>query len=177
VPRRRGWRPCFGQVSSAQGHLAKQGVGPGDVFLFFGWFRQAERQGAHWRFVPGAPDIHSLFGWLQVGEVVAVNAGTLAALPPWMHDHPHVVFADQMGAGNTLYLAADRLFDGRLSGAGCFERWTPRLQLTAPGRSRSVWRLPTWMNPGLGHTVLSYHTDPKRWHLDNDSTLLGDRRT
>jgi Nucleotide modification associated domain 3 len=173
VPRLSGWRPSFGQVSSAQGHLGNQGVGPGDIFLFFGWFRQAERrEGQQWRFVPGTSDIHSLFGWLQVGEIVAVNPTSIPALPVWMHDHPHVAFAAQMSIGNTLYLAADRLFDGRLPGAGCFDTWTPKLQLTASGRSRSVWRLPAWMNPSMGHVNLTYHSDPKRWNLDGDSTLL-----
>lgn len=172
VPRRDDWRPCFGQTSSAQGHLARQGVGVGDVFLFFGWFRQAERIGEHWRFVQGAPDIHCIFGWLQVGEVVPVNPASIAELPLWLQDHPHVAFAGQMSSGNTLYLAADGLFDGRLSGAGCFDLWYPKRQLTAPGRSRSVWRLPAWMDPSMGDTKLSYHTDQERWHLEGDATLL-----
>ena len=30
---------AFGQVASAQGHLNNQGVGSGDLFLFFGTFR------------------------------------------------------------------------------------------------------------------------------------------
>ena len=38
-----GWRPSLGQTGAAQSHLESQGVGPGDVFLFFGWFRQVER--------------------------------------------------------------------------------------------------------------------------------------
>ena len=37
-----GWRPALGQTGAAQTHLEGQGVGPGDVFLFFGWFREVE---------------------------------------------------------------------------------------------------------------------------------------
>src|SRR4051794_23719386 len=40
LPRLPGWRPCFGQTSSSQSPLASCGVDLGDLFLFFGWFRQ-----------------------------------------------------------------------------------------------------------------------------------------
>ena len=36
------WQAAFGQIKSAQGVLKNQGVGEGDLFLFFGWFRQTE---------------------------------------------------------------------------------------------------------------------------------------
>jgi hypothetical protein len=36
--RREGWMPAFGQVGAAETHLENQGVGMGDLFLFFGWF-------------------------------------------------------------------------------------------------------------------------------------------
>src|ERR1019366_2374960 len=34
------WRPAFGQSGAAAGHLINQGVGAGDLFIFFGWFRK-----------------------------------------------------------------------------------------------------------------------------------------
>ena len=43
LPRARGWRPLFGQVGTSQSHLENHGVGPGDIFLFFGLFRKVER--------------------------------------------------------------------------------------------------------------------------------------
>jgi hypothetical protein len=43
LPRTPGWRPSLGQIDAAQGHLAKQMVEEGDLFLFFGWFRQIEK--------------------------------------------------------------------------------------------------------------------------------------
>ena len=36
------WRGMLGQAGIAQSHLNKQGVGSGDVFLFFGLYRQVE---------------------------------------------------------------------------------------------------------------------------------------
>jgi hypothetical protein len=172
VPRKPGWTPCFGQLATAQSHLAAQQVGVGDVFLFFGWFRQAERHGDRWRFVPGAPNIHSLFGWLQIGDVIAASDRVAVQSRPSLHDHPHVVFADQMSANNTLYLGAEKLFDGKAEGAGTFDRWTPRLQLTAEGSSRSIWRLPAWMHPTAGQCAMTYHTSPARWQLEGDACLL-----
>ena len=58
------WRPSFGQVAAAQGHLRNQGVEVGDIFLFFGWFKQAHIREGSWAFIPQAPDIHVIFGWL-----------------------------------------------------------------------------------------------------------------
>ncbi len=45
-----GWRPAFGQTGSAQGILSNAGVEPGDLFLFFGWFRQVEHTDKGYRF-------------------------------------------------------------------------------------------------------------------------------
>ena len=41
---------AFGQVSSAQSHLDNQNVGSGDLFLFFGWFREAEFEDGKYRY-------------------------------------------------------------------------------------------------------------------------------
>lgn len=65
-PRIKGWRPCVGQIDSAQGHLAKHGVSEGDLFLFFGWFRRVEEGPSGWRFAPGLPDLHLIYGWLSL---------------------------------------------------------------------------------------------------------------
>lgn len=59
--RKPGWRAIFGQAGKAQSHLAGEGVDVGDLFLFFGWFRQTEYVEGHYRFVRGAPHLHVLF--------------------------------------------------------------------------------------------------------------------
>jgi len=176
--RARGWRPILGQTGAAQSHLARHGVGPGDVFLFFGWFRRCVREHGRLRYARRAPDLHALFGWLEVGEVVPV-----AELGPkdlrWARGHPH--FWGERGAGNTLYLAADRLADAgalpgarRLPGAGLFPRFERRLCLTArPGAvPRGLWKLPEWMHtPGRG-PLLTHHTDQGRWKRAHGGWLL-----
>ncbi len=62
------WRGMLGQAGIAQSHLNNQGVGSGDVFLFFGLYPRVEKTAQSWRFVRGAPELHVLWGWLQVDQ-------------------------------------------------------------------------------------------------------------
>lgn len=170
LPRRPGWRPAFGQVDIAQRHLVREGVGPGDLFLFFGWFRQAEQMtGGGWRYVRYAPSVHRLFGWLQVSEAVAVGTDveSVRANRPWLSDHPHVN-GQSWSTDNTVYIATPALRIGgrdvRADGGGVFSGSDDRLVLTAPAATRrSYWRLPGWFCSGNRPPSLSYHRDEGRW--------------
>ena len=51
----------FGQACSSQTELKNNSVGPGDLFLFFGWFKNFSIKGR---------DLHHLFGWLQIKEII-----------------------------------------------------------------------------------------------------------
>lgn len=166
-----GWRASFGQVGAAQQHLANQKVGPGDVFLFFGWFRRAEHVAGRWRYVPRAPDLHVLFGWLRVGAVLKVGT---SECPEWLGDHPHMQHARSFGVENTIYVAAEGLGGtlNNIPGAGVFRRWGPHLQLTLPGRKRSMWRVPSWLLSNPEQPTLSYHRNPERWCVGEHGVLL-----
>ena len=171
-----GWRPALGQNGAAQSHLARQGVGPGAVFLFFGWFREVERHARRWRYVPGAPDLHLLYGWLEVAEVLPIVSGREQCLRrhPWIADHPHVANpAHYRGADNVLYVGRERsaLAAGG-PGGGVFTHYTGALRLTAEGASRSVWALPEWFHPATGLAPLSYHGNPARWSTEPGRCLL-----
>jgi len=67
------FRPAFGQCGRAQSHLENQGVGKetasadADQFLFFGLYCPVMKSD-HWHYVPKTPELHVIFGWLQVGE-------------------------------------------------------------------------------------------------------------
>ena len=171
-PRRRppGWRPALGQTGTAQSHLARQGVGRGDIFLFFGWFRETERNECRWRYKRGAPDLHVLFGWLEVDTALPVVAERAACLSrhPWISQHPHAANPTHYrDPRNTLYVARARsaLIEG-LPGGGRFSRFDTALRLTAEGAKRSAWALPRWFMPANGRSTLTYHANPSRWRID-----------
>jgi hypothetical protein len=175
---RGGWHPAFGQAGAAQTHLARQCVGRGDLFLFFGWFRHVERSSGRWRYAGESAGFHALFGWLQVDEAVAVSGRVdeVVQSHPWLRSHPHVVSANRHRGGNTIYVATQSLrlddVDLGLAGGGLFTHLAPTRRLSAEGRSRSWWRLPRWFYPSDGRPALSYHGNPARWMLEPTSTLL-----
>ena len=152
------WRPIFGQAGAAQSHLARHQA-KSLLFLFYGCFRQAERVEGRFRFVRGAPKLHVIYGWLQVGRVIRAT-DSVAAEIPWAAGHPHLA-APERYKNNTLYLASDRLSSVGVdaSGAGTFERLVPELILsqTDPYVGCSRWRLPRWFAPN-GRPALSYHS-------------------
>lgn len=171
-PRKPGWLPLFGQADAAQTVLTREGVGAGDLFLFFGWFRRVTRSSGRLTFAKGAPNMHVIWGWLQVGQVVPVGT---EPTPAWMDYHPHLA-PDRKGASNTIYVAAERLTIGGeqldLPGAGTFGKYDDRLRLTKVGSSRSIWDLPAWFTPTLQRPTLGYHSDPARWQVIGDRVEL-----
>lgn len=171
-----GWRPSLGQTGAAQSHLAAQKVGIGDVFLFFGWFRQVENARGRWRYARNAPDLHLLFGWLEVGDVLPIVVDRERALQqyPWISNHPHVANPSHYThSTNTLYVASEcsRFFPS-IVGGGLFPHLRDPLRLTAPGRSRSAWQLPRWFYPTTNRQALSYHQGLERWSLGADHCEL-----
>ena len=171
-----GWRPSLGQSGAAQSHLSRRGIGQGDVFLFFGWFRQAERVAGRWRYAPDAPNLHVLFGWLEVAEVLSIVTQREEALVrhPWAASHPHVAKPEWYNdERNTLYIAKTRsnYAAGNVAGGGRFPAMRPTLQLTKSGHSRSVWSLPSWFSPE-GRTPLSYHPKATNWKDEDGSVTL-----
>lgn len=172
-----GWRPAFGQTGAAETHLQNQGVGPGDVFLFYGWFREVTQNTAgRFGYRPEAPDRHVIFGWLQIAQRLPI--APLSALPAWTAGHPHHKPVPY-GRTDCVYLATDRLrlplpgHDG-LPGGGIWRSFHPDRILSAPGRTRSWWQLPAWFHPPAGGgPALSYHSRPARWtRTDTGAVLL-----
>jgi hypothetical protein len=175
-PRKTGWLPCFGQIGTAQSHLEKQKVCEGDLFLFFGWFRKVDMVNGKLRYCSDAQDIHALFGWLQIGTIYHPG-GDGKEPPKWASYHPHVRDKDRRNtSNNTLYIASKRLhlpgLKQSIAGGGIFNRFAPSLQLTEPGRKRSIWRLPSFFYPVKGFSPLSYHSDMSRWRKDKNGILL-----
>ncbi|MCP5383120.1 MAG: hypothetical protein H6913_00690 [Altererythrobacter sp.] len=128
----------FGQCGAAQTHLDNQGVGPGDVFLFFGLFRE-EDSGEHH---------HRIFGFLRVDTVTRLAACSDEARAAFLrHRHPHAI---------GMHAANDAIYRGQGSTA---LRASPALRLTVEGGPPSLWQKPPWLRRG----GLSYHDRPDRW--------------
>jgi hypothetical protein len=169
----KGWRPCFGQEGSAQGHLHGKDVGKDALFLFFGLFQEVEQSNGRWCYKK--TPLHVLWGWLLVDKVL--GAETLKnSPPPWAKEHPHVVLAKELKKNNTLYIATETLaslgFPNK-EGGGVFKKFKPSLQLTAPGRTTRMWKLPRWFYPKNSEQALSYHPNiDKSWEKYEDHVIL-----
>ncbi len=186
VPRPIGWRAALGQSGSAQSHLASQRVEVGDLFLFYGWFRQVQHEHGKYSYARGAPGQHVLFGWLQIGEIwnIGRDRERLLSDRPAQLRHPHLAPLEKYSnkSNNTLYVAADRLNFGTsatraLPGAGGFPGYALQRVLTKDGMSRRHWRLPNWFYAN-GHSELSYHRNAARWtrfddHVELQSAAIG----
>ena len=144
------WKPIFGQAEAAETHLENQGVTIGDLFMFFGWFRQTEEKDGKLSYKKGSKDAHMLFGYLQIGEIVR---GEDVKKYPW---HPHSKYYFP-GSNNTMYIASDKLvIDGEdtgLPGAGTF-KYSDEVVLTMPGQTKSRWKLPDFFRD----VTISCHT-------------------
>ena len=125
---------AFGQVGAAQTHLANQGVGRGDMFVFFGLFRK-----------DGEAPHHRIFGYLKVEEIVSLADGVPADLIAL--GHPHALALH--GKNDTIYRGP-----GRVARTAC-----DVLRLTVPEGPLTLWDRPGWLKPG----GLSYHDRTDRW--------------
>jgi hypothetical protein len=175
--RPRGWRPALGQTHLAQRHLQSQGVGVGDVFLFFGWFRAVQLHDGRWRYVRDRPHLHVVFGWLEVGDVLPIATQRAACIRryPWIIEHPHAAnrhhYCDPR---NTIYVAREQSEYSATAefGGGKFPVMREGLRLSKEGCTRSVWSLPSWFHPAQGRPALSCHLDPGRWSATEGETVL-----
>lgn len=132
------WVPLFGQTGSAQGHLLKNKVEKGDLFLFFGWFKETEYIDNVLKYKKDAPDLHVIYGYLQIGEIYS----DFSTFPNELHNHAHAQKRFESDKNNTIYKATEQLdFLPFVAGAGCF-KYHPDLVLTKSGFSKSKWELP-----------------------------------
>jgi hypothetical protein len=164
------WRPMFGQVGAAQGHLNKYEVAKGDLFLFFSLYRHVIKVGSKYTYDRTKPAFHMLWGWMQVDERMSLTDKT--SYPEWMQDHPHFHMTETVN--NTLFVGSQDLKIGnqlilKKEGAGSFGTYREDLQLTAPGSTKLTnWHVPAaWYNPNVVN-MLTYHQKQELWNkLDN----------
>ncbi len=125
----------FGQCGAAQTHLANQGVGEGDVFVFFGLFAEEASGEPH----------HRIFGFLEIAEMIELAKGAPEGLVARAHPHALAMHGKNdviyRGRGETARAAGDAL------------------RLTIAGGPPSLWNRPDWLRRG----GLSYHDRVDRW--------------
>ena len=140
-----GARCAFGQTGAAQGHLANNGIGAGDVFLFFGLFARMDGGDPH----------HRIFGYLKIEEAIVLGPQPRPGTQPigFPRRHPHTFSG--WNPNNTIYLGQGRTCTSDASD----------LRLSVPGGPISRWAVPHW----LRSAGLTYHGNPARWR--NDDTL------
>ncbi|MQX36493.1 hypothetical protein [Roseospira navarrensis] len=142
-------RCAFGQVDAAQGHLAKNGVGIGDVFLFFGLFADMGERNRHHRF----------FGYMTVEETIHLGKQPEPGSQPqgFSRRHPHT--RGTWGNNNTLYI-----------GPGDMARTAhDMLRLSRPELGLCYWRVPAW----LQSAGLTYHSKAARWQGVDTLNVVG----
>lgn len=139
------WKPSFGQEKMSLSYLENREVGEGDIFLFFGWFKQTEgdfRNGTL-KFVKGAPDIHIIYGYLQVDEIVKDKNEMKKKFPL----HPHSVEERLIEQSNAIFVAKEFLtIDKKKKGYGVLNFSEDRI-LTKEGCPRSFWKIEEALMP------------------------------
>lgn len=137
-PRPEGWMPAFGQADSALSELRNHHFGLNDLFLFFGWFRETEIRNGRLVYKRHAPDMHLIYGYMQVGAIIKTGD----TIPDWLLSHPHTPRIQEGSKSDAIYLPTDKLsFAPEFPGASML-KFSPELILTAPGMTRSRWSLP-----------------------------------
>ena len=150
----------FGQAGNAQRELDKLGVGKGDLFLFFGWFRDF--------YSCKNADYHHIFGWLRVDQVIRGTKQIRKFCRDLKIAHPHACLDETRFKYNTLFVSDPKstleFLDLNTRGHGLFAQTNHKLILTEHGRTRSNWHLPEKyfspaLNPKLFETRLRWTSE------------------
>lgn len=152
-----GWMPAFGQAGSALTHLRNHGVTEGDLFLFYGWFKETEVINGKLAYKKGARGLHVIYAYMQIGEIVE----QMDKAPEWLKDHPHI--GDQKVRNdkkNAIFLPTEWLsFMDNIKGCDVLTYRKDRI-LTKEGMTRRCWDLPTFFRD------VDISNNPNSWKDD-----------
>lgn len=149
------WIPAFGQMGAALSALKNNDVGIGDLFLYFGWFKETEYSCGRLRYKKGAPNIHIIFGYLQVGTIYDKKE----LVPNSLLEHPHLqesYYENWEKNDNAIITPSNKLsFMTDKKGSGVLKFRKDRV-LTKKGLSRGRWDLPDFFK----NVKITYNPNP-----------------
>lgn len=140
--RMEGWEPVFGQDGNAVSHLLNSGFKPGDIFLFFGRFREAQTKNDQFIWT-GKKDFHAIYGFMEVGEIVNIRNDLNVDHIKRYGSHPHiakrntVLYSDK----STLFIPAQKSIHSFTKTYGIFN-FHRELVLTEEGHDLVNWQFP-----------------------------------
>ena len=156
IERKQDFIPAFGQCGVAKKFLDEMDVEVGDLFLFFGRFRETEFSSeGKLQYKRNATEQHIIFGYMQVGEVL--HNYEIDKHFKW---HPHA----ENGKENNLYLPTKRLtLNPDMPGAGVLS-YSHKRVLTKYGMSISKWNLPDFFRGLNFYIETSTHKLLRNFH-------------
>jgi len=82
----------LGQEGGNASHLINQDVKEGDIFLFWGWFKEVEKVNNKWYYKRNSPDIHLIWSYMEVEKrlIVKDNKEKILRDYPFLAKHPHI---------------------------------------------------------------------------------------
>jgi hypothetical protein len=148
LQRAENWKPLFGQSGAAQGKLNNEKLINGDLFLFFGSFRQTEFSNGKLRFKKNSSEKHIIFGYLQIDQILKDRNN----FPEYAKYHSH--YSDRERINNCIYTCQENLtLIPDRPGAGTL-RFSDKLVLTKDSYSKSRWSVPEFFK----ELTMTYHT-------------------
>jgi len=158
----------LGQCDAAQGHLINQKVSPGDLFVFYGLFREVEKINDRWTYRDKTKKRHVIFGWLQIDYIAHVSSNserkTITNKYSFVNNHPHIkklgtFTSDIYSKNNCLYFSSGKgeltMFGRQLGvpSSGKVSKYNPKSHdLTSP-HSVGVypWEMPSFMGTNISY--------------------------
>ena len=133
------WKPAFGQMNASLSHLRNQNVSVGDIFLFYGWFRETEQKDGRIQYKKDGLDAHIIYGYMEVGEIIECKED----VPKWCVEHPHFIYDNSWKSKkNAIFLPAEQLtIIPSISGCDVLDYRRDRV-LSKDGMTRRYWNLP-----------------------------------
>ena len=150
------WIPAYGQTGAALSELYNNKIGIGDLFLFFGWFKQTELSNGKLQFRKGTPNLHIIYGYLQVGSIIS----SLDNIPVGLEQHPHAK-QERWNKNNAIFLPTNHLSILKNLPGASHLKYSNKLVLTKNNCSRSRWSLPDFFRD-----IYITHHNSKSWKED-----------